>query len=570
MNNFFSELKRRNVYKVAVAYPVVTWLLMQISETSASLAGRSNEELLAMIRGGEKTSLAAKYEIKPLALPRNFWSMPARDAALTLVLENCSEETKRRVAFSLAEPAKSQAPEEGEVGIRWNGTGSGPMAGGLTILRAAGEKSHLAYSAVELAGEATQKQIKSAIDRTKALPLAPDVARRAFQVVWWLGRIRQTGEAESRSIIVTHQTSGTFWIKPGFPARRDVTLLGWPLGPETGENFDAERHAGFAEFVLSEAAKQQPQKMESVTAILGEGVYPDEGLKFLRTHSRPRNDRETAGWIAGTLKILRSPRYRSWRSIAMDNLVPWQEPMRYRDPRIDAALRTIAEELLKAVDASKRRDEWNFDSAHATEKLAWRDCTDIFPALVAALRAGQKDYRADYLLSAGALLASRHPELRPPILEYLREQLTNVGSSKHGSSKLFDTAWRFDFRELQPILEKLATANANEIEDDLGTTQISPPQPATRRFHAARKILLSWSEPDRLTKLKLDGLLEASSTALFQPADHLNRQFEQLREPERQTFREFVAWMKGQELAYNWSPKRVDWAISPEALAAAE
>jgi hypothetical protein len=30
-SNFFSELKRRNVYKVAVAYAVVAWLLMQIA-----------------------------------------------------------------------------------------------------------------------------------------------------------------------------------------------------------------------------------------------------------------------------------------------------------------------------------------------------------------------------------------------------------------------------------------------------------------------------------------------------------------------------------------------------------
>src|SRR5262245_35536448 len=29
--NFFSELKRRNVYKVAIAYGVVAWLLMQIA-----------------------------------------------------------------------------------------------------------------------------------------------------------------------------------------------------------------------------------------------------------------------------------------------------------------------------------------------------------------------------------------------------------------------------------------------------------------------------------------------------------------------------------------------------------
>ena len=28
---FFAELKRRNVYKVAIAYAVVAWLLMQVA-----------------------------------------------------------------------------------------------------------------------------------------------------------------------------------------------------------------------------------------------------------------------------------------------------------------------------------------------------------------------------------------------------------------------------------------------------------------------------------------------------------------------------------------------------------
>src|SRR5438477_9408704 len=31
MNGFFAELKRRNVYKVAVAYAIVSWLLIQIA-----------------------------------------------------------------------------------------------------------------------------------------------------------------------------------------------------------------------------------------------------------------------------------------------------------------------------------------------------------------------------------------------------------------------------------------------------------------------------------------------------------------------------------------------------------
>jgi adenylate cyclase len=31
--NFFSELKRRNVYRVAIAYAVVAWLLIQVAST---------------------------------------------------------------------------------------------------------------------------------------------------------------------------------------------------------------------------------------------------------------------------------------------------------------------------------------------------------------------------------------------------------------------------------------------------------------------------------------------------------------------------------------------------------
>ena len=31
IDNFFAELKRRNVYKVAVAYAVVAWLLVQVA-----------------------------------------------------------------------------------------------------------------------------------------------------------------------------------------------------------------------------------------------------------------------------------------------------------------------------------------------------------------------------------------------------------------------------------------------------------------------------------------------------------------------------------------------------------
>ena len=40
-HNFFAELKRRNVYKVAVAYAVVGWLLIQIAHAGFPISGDS-------------------------------------------------------------------------------------------------------------------------------------------------------------------------------------------------------------------------------------------------------------------------------------------------------------------------------------------------------------------------------------------------------------------------------------------------------------------------------------------------------------------------------------------------
>ena len=40
-HNFFAELKRRNVYKVAVAYAVVGWLLIQIATQVFPVPGNS-------------------------------------------------------------------------------------------------------------------------------------------------------------------------------------------------------------------------------------------------------------------------------------------------------------------------------------------------------------------------------------------------------------------------------------------------------------------------------------------------------------------------------------------------
>lgn len=534
------------------------------AEPLPSLTGRSNEELLEVMRGGRTDRDQYHQPEKKTALPANFWMAPPREAAIALIRANASEETMHSVTFSIADPPAKKAPTAGEVGIRWEGTGSGPMAGGLTILRAAGGKSCLVYSAVALEGEATKKQIAAAVNRTETVALPEDVARQAFQVVWWLGRVRTIGEPRSRRVIVTHDMHAAFWVTPGTPRREDVTLLRAELGEDYGEEFNTDRHAGFAHFIMEEAAKQQPTPVELTTESLGAGVYPDAGFKFLRTREQPKSREETQPWITETLQILRAPRFRSWQTMAISNLVPWQDPLRYADSRIDEALFEIARaNLPRSHGSPAAKSESVSGTEKAVQALAQRDRIEIFPEIMTALRVMHGSDEDDFLRAA-ALLASRHAELRPDIVAYLRAQLSDLAGSDHYGSTLVDTAWRFDFRELKPLLEELATANADEIEESYATLS-----PTRRRFHVARKILLTWNEPDPLTKLKLDAIYEASSATLFQPAELLRRGFEALPAGDQQTFQDFVQWMKAQRLPYNWSPERAEWAISPEALAAA-
>src|SRR5205814_1654266 len=73
--NFFAELKRRNVYKVAVAYAVVGWLLVQIATQVFPFFGIPNWAvqlvvLVAAIGFPIALVLAWAFEITPEGVKR--------------------------------------------------------------------------------------------------------------------------------------------------------------------------------------------------------------------------------------------------------------------------------------------------------------------------------------------------------------------------------------------------------------------------------------------------------------------------------------------------------------------
>src|SRR6185312_10740086 len=73
--NFFAELKRRNVYKVAVAYAVVAWLLIQAASIlfpTFEAPGWVMKVFVALIAAGFPIALALAwaFELTPEGIKR--------------------------------------------------------------------------------------------------------------------------------------------------------------------------------------------------------------------------------------------------------------------------------------------------------------------------------------------------------------------------------------------------------------------------------------------------------------------------------------------------------------------
>ena len=73
--NFFAELKRRNVYKVAIAYAVVGWLVMQVAATVVPALHLSDTitsavVLLTLLGFPIALLLAWAFELTPEGLQR--------------------------------------------------------------------------------------------------------------------------------------------------------------------------------------------------------------------------------------------------------------------------------------------------------------------------------------------------------------------------------------------------------------------------------------------------------------------------------------------------------------------
>ena len=534
---------------------------------SESLKGKSDEELVRLLVGGKSAWKLEREEQRANEVkthfPDHFWEMPPKDAALALVQDNCNLKLKTQLRISVRDD-KGKPPDKGGVQLHLESSYYNVPREALLNLETDGTVSTLRYSNVELKGPVKRSVVERALRRTPRCGLPREEARRLYEIIWWLGRSQfaqpereaDADEATTERIVATHSTHGKLSVEPGGPRKREFTLCWASLSECYRETFDDDLYAGFVDFLLGDTLKRNGVDSDETTAVLGEETYSSAEEKFVYTSKPPPpNDPGTPKWIERMLRNLDKYRY----SVISD-LASLDEPLRYTDPRIDEALFRVARQGLAPRAPNPRTGQSDFeDAARAARALATRKRAEAFPIIMQLLAGGGKEmrYSKEELLDAASLLSSAKPEFEQELMKYLTTQLNELAKSPHSSSELFDSVWRANLRALSPLLEKMATASPEEIEDEQGSAKIDPPRPVVSRFHGARRILIAWGEPDALTKLKLDAIIEASSFHLGGPAEFLRKEFDALPADQQQNFKAFVGWLEMHR------PEDSSWYLEP-------
>jgi hypothetical protein len=297
------------------------------------------------------------------------------------------------------------------------------------------------------------------------------------------------------------------------------------------------------QFFSALARADQPRALTIARDLPAEKIDPLTIPAFLVLGDSGAVPEETQR-LATIIKMLHDPKT-GWqeRAHAVEALVPQNNPLRYPGREIDDA-------LLKVLTPEQADENGTFTQEEACLALARRGRTQTFDRIVEQLQKTRNDAGSyGRFLEALTHLAQSDPgQLNPRLVEIVRPDLSHTNKSVPG---LIWMIWGADLHELQPDIERLATANPDEFEDIKASSYGGSASAVTGRFHLARKILSLWSEPDPLTRAKLLVAFCASEAEEFFRNPHperltklkadMNRASDELSPDAKDALRAFVA-----------------------------
>lgn len=182
------------------------------------------------------------------------------------------------------------------------------------------------------------------------------------------------------------------------------------------------------------------------------------------------------------------------RGRAIGYIVPEEEPLKYPDKRIDAA-------LVKLFDPQLADGNLNFVLADACRALSARGRVEYFDQMLQLLCRERDGYIFNRILaSLIRLTQDGGPEHRAKLLVALKPHLQQTNRPL---GDIVMGIFALDLRELKADLERISTAGPEDYEGEQASSYGGEVRRVIGRYHAARKVVAIWNEEDGLTRAKL-------------------------------------------------------------------
>ncbi|MEW6367271.1 MAG: hypothetical protein AB1714_21785 [Acidobacteriota bacterium] len=273
----------------------------------------------------------------------------------------------------------------------------------------------------------------------------------------------------------------------------------------------------------------------------------------------PDENRRVAALLRGLLDPRRDA---AFRESVLWYLVPMGDPLKFKNPEIDATLLA----MLRAKPAMFPEGSTRPAAARA---LYMRTGMRHFDPFVEALDPDLMSEYRDLLNLLAWMTPEATMEQRAKLTEAIRPEFTRT----HGAlDEILLTVWAADLRDLKPDIERIATSGPEDIEGSRGAAWSSGATVLRDRYHMARRVAAMWNEEEPLTRLKLLLAFALQETYLFGSSDpsmnlrvaRLRQQIEadskRLAQEQRQELIAFMRWCCEMRPASEWEspPKQSD------------
>ena len=230
----------------------------------ASLKGLSNEQLAAYMGPGKKQYEFEQEQIVKTSIPKEFWTLPPKDAAIAMAEVNRSPEHRKAYRMAIDDRDGQKPPETCWLYYSYRSRRCYITRDSKYFLRVDPNGSYLACSSVGGLGVVFYNVIEAhPVYDLRFLELKYEDARQIAQNIWWMNRIRTlANEGDwglSGLLMSTADGSGALRITAAEGREVDISGTVWAgaVSERWGDKFGSDTLLNLADYLLQTALPER-------------------------------------------------------------------------------------------------------------------------------------------------------------------------------------------------------------------------------------------------------------------------------------------------------------------------